>query len=77
MHPAPQNCNPPELFLYSATRTYLRLEAQTDGRMKMSKAARPNALLLLEVHAGVKLGKRVSPKELYEKFNEAFGKYLP
>jgi hypothetical protein len=45
--------------------------------MKMSKAARPNALLLLEVHAGVKLGKRVSPKELYEKFNEAFGKYLP
>lgn len=77
MHPAPQDCTPPELFLYSATRTYLRLEARTDGRMSMSKAARPNALLLLEVHAGVKLPKRVKATELYAKFEEAFGKYLP
>jgi len=45
--------------------------------MSMSKAARPNALLLLEVHAGVKLPKRVKATELYAKFEEAFGKYLP
>lgn len=77
MHPAPQNCSVTELFLYSATRVYLKTEVRSEGHLVMSKNARPNAITLLNAHAGTSLKKSAKAKEVLDLFDLHFGQYLP
>jgi hypothetical protein len=77
MHPAPENCNPPELFLYVAVRSALKFEVQTEGRMVINKNAKASAITLLNAYRGTNLKPRAKASEVYALFCEHFGPFLP
>jgi hypothetical protein len=77
MHPAPENCNPPELFLYVAVRSALKFEVKTEGRMVLNKNAKASAITLLNAYRGTSLKPKAKVTEVYALFCEHFGPHLP
>ena len=70
MHPAPENCNPCELFAYRACRIALRAEA-TQG-LKMNAQARTWAIAVLNAHRGTNLPVKAKASVVWEAFTLHF-----
>lgn len=77
MHPAPENCNAPQMFLYISVRTALRLEARTNGQMVVNRNAKDAAKTLLAAHRGVTMKPRAKAAEVLAEFEKHFGPNLP
>jgi hypothetical protein len=77
MHPAPENCNPPQMFLYIAVRSALRIEARTNGAMVVNRNAKDSAKTLLEAHRGIKMKPRAKAVEILAEFEKHFAPHLP